>query len=93
MPTNRNTGHSGGTEVLPPEMVQLTPNYVERKAPMEFIEVALLEDDGSIKPGSKRIVVTGMGGCGKTQLVRKFVENHGDRYVYILLNSLHLKHQ
>jgi GTPase SAR1 family protein len=67
----------------------LTPNYVERKTPMEFIEKAVFEQNGSVKLGSKRIVVTGIGGCGKTQLVRKFVEIHGDRYVATSLRAVH----
>jgi GTPase SAR1 family protein len=48
---------------------------------MEFIVEALFDKNGRIKSGSKRIVVTGIGGCGKTQLVRKFVENHRDKWV------------
>ena len=50
---------------------------------MEFIEKALFDQNGTIKSGSKRVVVTGIGGCGKTQLVRNFVESHADRYVAI----------
>jgi GTPase SAR1 family protein len=46
---------------------------------MDFIEKALFEHNGQIKSGSKRIVVTGIGGCGKTQLVRKFVESHSEQ--------------
>ena len=67
---------SGGGEILPPEMLQLTPNYVERKVPMEFIERFIFEENGNIKAGSKRVIVTGIGGCGKTQLIRKFIEMH-----------------
>jgi GTPase SAR1 family protein len=48
---------------------------------MDFMVNALFLQNGDIKSGSKRIIVTGIGGCGKTQLVRKFVEIHGDRYV------------
>ncbi len=59
-------------------MLQLTPNYVERKAPMEFIETSIFEENGAVKTGSKRIIVTGIGGCGKTQLVRKFIEKHAE---------------
>jgi GTPase SAR1 family protein len=56
---------------------------------MDFMEKALFRRNGIIKPGSKRIVVTGIGGCGKTQLVRKFVEIHGDRYVAITVQAIH----
>lgn len=69
-------------KVLPPEMLQLTPNYVERKVPLEFLEKSVFENEKRIKTGSKRVIVTGMGGCGKTQLVRKFIEEYGDRWVY-----------
>jgi tRNA A22 N-methylase len=52
---------------------------VERKEAMSFVENALFDQDDAIKPGAKIIVVTGIGGCGKTQLIRKFVEKHGER--------------
>jgi hypothetical protein len=58
-------------------MPELTPNYVERKVPTDFIEKCVLEEGGGIKQGSKKIIVTGIGGCGKTQLVRNFVKKHG----------------
>jgi len=66
----------GGAKVLSPPLPPLASNYVERKIPMEFIEKASFSEDGRIKPGSKRVVVTGIGGCGKTQLVRNFIEKH-----------------
>jgi Viral (Superfamily 1) RNA helicase len=70
--------HSGGEEVVSPALPPLNPNYVDRKIPMRFIEKALFDEDGRIKPGSKRIIVTGIGGCGKTQLIRKFIERCKD---------------
>jgi tRNA A22 N-methylase len=66
----------GGAKVLSPPLPPLTRNYVERKLPMKFIEEALFEEDGAIKSGSKAIVVTGIGGCGKTQIIRNFVEKY-----------------
>jgi GTPase SAR1 family protein len=45
---------------------------------MEFIEKVLFEEGRRIKPGSKRVIVTGIGGCGKTQLARRFIEKHGN---------------
>jgi hypothetical protein len=56
---------------------------------MDFMVNALFLQNGDIKPGSKRIIVTGIGGCGKTQLVRKFVEIHGNRYVAANLRAVH----
>jgi len=43
---------------------------------MEFIERALFDKEGRVKSGSKKIVVTGIGGCGKTQLVRDLIEKY-----------------
>jgi Viral (Superfamily 1) RNA helicase len=67
-------GHSGGVKVLSPPLPPLAANYVERKLPMKFIEKALFDEGGMIRTGSKRIIVTGIGGCGKTQLIRKLIE-------------------
>jgi len=74
--TKVSLGHCGGGKVLPPPLPPLTRNYVERKLPMEFIEKAVFENDGTIKSGSKVIVVTGIGGCGKTQLIRRFIKKY-----------------
>jgi GTPase SAR1 family protein len=41
---------------------------------MEFIEQALFTEGGGVKGGPKRLVVTGIGGCGKTQLILKVIE-------------------
>ncbi|KIM23856.1 hypothetical protein M408DRAFT_27563 [Serendipita vermifera MAFF 305830] len=73
----------GGGEVLAPELLELTPNYVERAIPTEFLERCLLDADGGIKKGSKRVIVTGMGGCGKTQLVRKFIDDYEDSFASV----------
>jgi hypothetical protein len=45
---------------------------------MELIEKAVFEHNRRVKSGSKIIVVTGSGGCGKTQPVRRFIENNRD---------------
>jgi tRNA A22 N-methylase len=80
-------GHAGGTKVLSPPLPPLAVNYVERKVPMEFIEKALFSEDGRIKDGSKRIVVTGIGGCGKTQLIRRLIEKY--KHLCVLIGSTH----
>jgi len=71
--TNELTASFGG-DVLRPSFPPLSPNYVERRTPMEFIEAVLLEADGRVKAGSKVVVVTGVGGCGKTQLIRRLIQ-------------------
>jgi putative protein kinase ArgK-like GTPase of G3E family len=60
-------------------MPPLAAHYVERREAMAYVESALFHQGGAINPGAKIIVVTGIGGCGKTQLIRKFVEKHGKR--------------
>jgi hypothetical protein len=54
---------------------------VERRAAIEFIENVLFDQGRVVKGGSKRLVVTGIGGSGKTQLILKLVERHGDWWV------------
>lgn len=60
-------------------MPALARNYVERKGPLEYLERALFGDGDRVNEGAKIIVVTGIGGCGKTQLIRSFIEKHGHR--------------
>ena len=50
-----------------------------RRKPWEFIEKAMLGTRVADEP--RILVVTGMGGCGKTQLILKFVHVHKDKYV------------
>lgn len=48
-----------------------------RKKPWEFVETALL---GEVDSDEQRIlVVTGIGGCGKTQLILKFLRVYSGR--------------
>ena len=78
MLTQRLPGHSGGGKILPSPLPPSTPTYVEREGPISFLENAIFESDGVIKKGSKIVTVTGIGGCGKTQLVRRFIEKYGN---------------
>ena len=48
-----------------------------RKQPWEFIEKTLVPEED--RNASQMLVVTGMGGCGKTQLVLKFMRMHEER--------------
>jgi hypothetical protein len=73
-------GHSGGAKIFPPSPPPTTPNFVERRAAIAFIENVLFDEGRIVKRGSKRLVVTGIGGSGKTQLTLKLVERHGDRW-------------
>jgi hypothetical protein len=45
-----------------------------RKKPWEFMDKALFgSDDSEDIEGPRMLAVTGMGGCGKTQIVLKFL--------------------
>jgi predicted AAA+ superfamily ATPase len=52
-----------------------------RKKPWEFIEKAMLDVRDFGDDGPRMLVVTGIGGCGKTQLMLKFVQVHRDKSV------------
>jgi hypothetical protein len=53
-----------------------------RKKPWEFIEKAMLDArDVADADGPRMLVVTGMGGCGKTQLMLKFIQVHKNKSV------------
>ena len=45
-----------------------------RKEPWDFVKKIILEPKNSEEDGPRMLVVTGMGGCGKTQLVLKFMK-------------------
>jgi len=48
-----------------------------REKPWEFIENVMLGIGSSAEvKGPLMLVVTGMGGCGKTQLILKFIDVH-----------------
>ena len=77
----KSTEYSGGVNVTPLPLPPLTSNYVERIGPMDFLRNSLFQANGVIKCVSKIVIITGIGGCGKTQLIRKFIEKHGIQYV------------
>ena len=61
-----------------------------RTEPWNFINRAMLgQRDSEDVDGNRMLVVTGMGGCGKTQLMLKFMKVHGAEYVMLLV-SFHL---
>lgn len=65
--------------LLPP----LTNAFVMRKDAWEFISMNLLERNRPYNANEPRIlVVTGIGGCGKTQLMLKFMTEHEGRFAY-----------
>lgn len=49
-----------------------------RRQPMEDLVESLIGNDAS--DGQRVVVLSGLGGNGKTQLVLKFAMDHEDRY-------------
>jgi len=74
-------GHSGGQSVLPPSIPSLTNAFVMRKESLEFIEKVLLGPRDGIEDtdGPRMLAITGMGGCGKTQIIVKFMKSHAGK--------------
>ena len=69
--------HPGGQNIVSPQLPPLTKSFVMRKEPWEFISGIMLDPRSHEDADeSKMLVVTGMGGCGKTQLMIKFMKDH-----------------
>ncbi|KIM26166.1 hypothetical protein M408DRAFT_197100 [Serendipita vermifera MAFF 305830] len=70
--------HSGGKALLPTPLPQATDAFIMRKEPWEFIEKALF--GGEETDERRMLVVTGLGGCGKTQIVLKFMRQYKEKF-------------
>ncbi|PVF96984.1 hypothetical protein CPB86DRAFT_786474 [Serendipita vermifera] len=71
------TPNKGDSWGLPP----ITAFFVERSGILNSMYNALFRQD----PKSRRVmVVSGMGGCGKTQITSRFIRKHADRFRHIL---------
>jgi hypothetical protein len=62
-------------------MPPLTSYFVMRKEPWEKMTRGLISGDGE-REKQKIMVISGMGGCGKTQLVIHFTTEFKSRSVY-----------
>jgi GTPase SAR1 family protein len=63
-----------------------------RKKPWKFIEDVMLDERRVANvDGRRMLVVTGMGGCGKTQLMRKFIQVHKNKSVISIGSFLYLR--
>ncbi|KIM27322.1 hypothetical protein M408DRAFT_311186 [Serendipita vermifera MAFF 305830] len=73
----------GVRKSLSPQLPPLTKTFVMRKEPWEFIEKVLLSERGiSDIDGPRMLLVTGIGGCGKTQLMLRFMKEYKSRFIY-----------
>ncbi|KIM25291.1 hypothetical protein M408DRAFT_26286 [Serendipita vermifera MAFF 305830] len=81
--SQKQPGHSGIQLVIAPQLPPVTETFVMRKEPWEFVKKTLL---GNKRP--KRLIVTGVGGCGKTQLVLNFMRKHESQFAFqIFING------
>ncbi|KIM24302.1 hypothetical protein M408DRAFT_27138 [Serendipita vermifera MAFF 305830] len=72
---------SGGEKVSAPPLPSLTDAFVMRHGPWEFVKNAICDPENEQDSVQQRfLLITGMGGCGKTQLVRKFIEEYRHRF-------------
>jgi hypothetical protein len=72
------TEHSSGGQSLYKGLPPLTTHFIMRQAPWKKL-VQLLTGDNEAKSSQKVMIVTGMGGCGKTQIVTKFMVKFRER--------------
>ncbi|KIM23931.1 hypothetical protein M408DRAFT_27516 [Serendipita vermifera MAFF 305830] len=66
-----------------PRLPPLTKTFVMRKKPWEFIEKILLApQDPNDGDDPRMLFITGIGGCGKTQLMLKFMKEKKSQFAY-----------
>jgi GTPase SAR1 family protein len=70
-------------------MPPLTSYFVMRKEPWEKMKRGLIDDDTE-EEEQKIMVISGMGGCGKTQLVIRFTKEFKRRSVDISNSKAYL---
>lgn len=70
--------HSGGQCQLSPALPPVTSTFVMRKESWDFIERAVFRTENVDR--LRILAVTGIGGCGKTQIILKFMRVHEKRF-------------
>ncbi|PVG02886.1 TPR-like protein [Serendipita vermifera] len=75
--------YSGGGQAVYKGLPPVTRHFVMRNEPWSRLTGGILEQNPSEE--QVVIVVTGLGGCGKTQLVTKFAHDYHDNYGRIFL--------
>lgn len=69
-------GHSGGEVIAAATIPPVSKTFVKRKQPWEFMEKVIFSEEEEEEEEPTMLAITGMGGCGKTQLVLKFMREH-----------------
>ncbi|PVG01505.1 FabD/lysophospholipase-like protein [Serendipita vermifera] len=74
--------HPGGGTIGSKSLPAITPNFVMRNEPWQRLIEAMIECHK--EEFQKVVVVSGMAGCGKTQLCTKFVHDHRSRFERVI---------
>lgn len=74
--SNEFIGHSGGASVTAPRMPLLTRTFVARPGPM----AELVDGMSRAEDAQRLLFISGMGGCGKTQIVLRYIKDYLNRY-------------
>ncbi|PVF95966.1 TPR-like protein [Serendipita vermifera] len=78
---------SGGGQFTAPGLPPLSNHFVMRVEPWDRIVNYIMGSNG-VRPQTQRIlVVSGLGGCGKTQLVIKFAKEFGSQFKSVLFTD------
>ncbi|KIM25116.1 hypothetical protein M408DRAFT_316618, partial [Serendipita vermifera MAFF 305830] len=76
--------HSKGAGLVVLGLPKLSEHFIMREEPWSAMKKLLIDDSDAMKEFSQRImVISGMGGSGKTQLARKFARDFQSRYQFI----------
>lgn len=76
--------HTGSRLPIYKDLPPLIPYFVMRREPWDKLVAGMVDAEAS-QDGQRVLVISGMGGCGKTQLVIRFTTEHRSRCVHTYL--------
>ncbi|PVF92033.1 FabD/lysophospholipase-like protein [Serendipita vermifera] len=71
---------SGGGKFTAPGLPPLSNHFVLRKEPWDKIVRTIMGEEDTEVQGQRILVISGLGGCGKTQLAIRFAKVFGNRF-------------
>ncbi|PVF92223.1 FabD/lysophospholipase-like protein, partial [Serendipita vermifera] len=71
---------SGGGKFTAPGLPPLSNHFVLRKEPWDKIVRTIMGEEDAEVQGQRILVISGLGGCGKTQLAIRFAKVFGNRF-------------